>query len=247
MMVLADVVTDRKLLEKTVADAVNYSLYNTGQVCCAVERVYIAQDIYENLVVRIGRYAEKHHVLGRSLQQREGKYEYDASVTVGPLVSEVQRDHVARQVDDALAKGARLVYRSVMPADIDTSSCWFYPITVLADVNDTMDIYHTETFGPVVCCIPFDGTVDRAVALANDSPYGLCASVYSADTAQATSVARHIQAGQVGINCYALDQLHVSCPWVGFKNSGYGYHSGLEGFAQFSLPQTLVYSEDRPP
>jgi acyl-CoA reductase-like NAD-dependent aldehyde dehydrogenase len=241
MIIMADVAG--KLRDRAVADAVHYSLYNAGQVCCAVQRIYIAQTIYDDLVFRLARQAEK-HVVGAPLEtvtkttpagKQYTELAYNSAVTVGPLVTAAQRNHVARLVANAVQTGARLVYQSTAPTHGS-----FYPVTVLADVNDSMDIYHTETFGPVVCCIPFDGTIASAIRLANDTAYGLSASVYSADTEQAAAVARQIRAGQVGINCNALENLHSSCPWVGHRNSGYGYHSGLEGFAQFSLPQTLV-------
>jgi acyl-CoA reductase-like NAD-dependent aldehyde dehydrogenase len=84
------------------------------------------------------------------------------------------------------------------------------------------------------------------VRLANDTEYGLASSVYTADIDKATRVAIQIDAGQVGINCYAIENMDVACPWVGHKKSGFGYHSGKEGFHNFSIPKTIVYSGAAP-
>ena len=108
-----------------------------------------------------------------------------------------------------------------------------------------MRLYDEETFGPVVALPPFSGSEEDAIRLANeDSPYGLCGAVYSKDKPLAQRVASQIQAGQVGINCYALIHLDVACPWVEHKEFGFGYHSSRQGFEQFSLLKTIVNVED---
>jgi acyl-CoA reductase-like NAD-dependent aldehyde dehydrogenase len=119
-------------------------------------------------------------------------------------------------------------------------------VTVLADIQDGMKIYREETFGPVVCISKFDGSDEEAVRLANDTEYGLASSVYTSNMERATRIANQIDAGQVGINCYSLENMDVGCPWVGHKQSGFGYHSGREGFHNFSIPKTLVYSGQIP-
>jgi acyl-CoA reductase-like NAD-dependent aldehyde dehydrogenase len=225
MVVLAD--AD---VEAAAADAVAFSLDNTGQVCCSIERIYVAESIYDNFVKAVQRHAATHKV-GDGL---------DEGVTVGPLVSSRQRSHVQVQVDDALAKGARLVYQSELPSDAPAEAS-FFPVTVLSRVTRDMLIATEETFGPVVCLTPFDGSEETAVSLANDSVYGLAAAVYSQDVTKAQRVASQIQAGQVGINCYAPAHMDVACPWVGHKESGLGYHSGVEGFHNFSIPKSLVF------
>ena len=85
-------------------------------------------------------------------------------------------------------------------------------------------MYREETFGPVVALTRFDGTEKAAIGCANDTDYGLAAAVYTGNSARAQRVARKIEAGQVGINCYSLDHMHVGCPWVGHKESGFGVH-----------------------
>lgn len=225
MMVLSD--AD---LDKAAKDAVQYSVNNAGQVCCSIERVYVAESVYEDFQSLVVKHAETFKV-GNGM---------DEGIKVGPLVSKMQRDIVALHVEDALEKGAKLLYQSEIPegAGKDTS---YFPVTVIANVSSEMDIQRKETFGPVVAITPFDGSDAEAVRLANDTEYGLASSVYSRDETKAAHIASKIQAGQVGINCYPLDHMNVACPWVGHKNSGFGYHSGVEGFNNFSLPKTLVY------
>lgn len=228
MVVFADCLD----IHQAAKDAVEFSLSNTGQVCCSIERIYVAEAIFDEFAAAVVQEASI-YIVGNGM---------DATVNVGPLVSTMQRDAVQNQVDDALQKGAQLLYQSEIP------SCGgsFFPVTVLAQVNDSMNIYLDETFGPVVCLLPFDGSEEEAVRLANDSDYGLASSVYTADLEKAGRVASRIDAGQVGVNCYAIVNMHEACPWVGCKNSGVGFHSGREGFFNFSLPKTIVYSGDAP-
>lgn len=223
-------------LSQAVRDAVRYSLSNAGQVCCSIERIFVADSIYSDFIAAAAQEAASSaYTVGNGM---------DPKVTVGPLVSDVQCDKVRAQVEDAVQQGATLLYQSdLFPA---TTSGSFYPVTVLADVKDTMKLYREETFGPVVCLSRFDGSEAEAVRLANDTEYGLASCVYTTDLDKATRVASQIDAGQVGINCYALEHMDVACPWVGHKQSGFGYHSGEEGFHNFSIPKTMVYSSAAP-
>jgi acyl-CoA reductase-like NAD-dependent aldehyde dehydrogenase len=220
------VFADCKDVVKAADDAVRYSLSNAGQVCCSLERIYVADAIYEDFVAATALAASTYKV-------GNGQ---DPTVSVGPLVSTLQRDKVQEHVNDAVKKGARLVYQSQAPEEGS-----FCPVTVLADVSDGMKVYREETFGPVVCLSKFDGTEEEAVRLANDTEYGLASSIYTSDIAKASRVAGQIDAGQVGINCYAIENMHEACPWVGHKDSGLGFHSGREGFLNFSIPKTIVY------
>ncbi|GKY95875.1 hypothetical protein MPSEU_000548100 [Mayamaea pseudoterrestris] len=214
-------------LDKAAHDAVKYSLSNAGQVCCSVERIFVADKVYNEMQEKVAALAADYKV-------GSGK---DPSTMVGPLVSDTQRNKVQEHVDDAVSKGAKLLFQSETPSDLNGS---FYPVTVLADVQDGMKTYREETFGPLVCLTPYDGSETEAIRLANDTEFGLAASVYSLDLDKAERVASQIHAGQVGINCYSLENMDVACPWVGYKHSGMNYHSGEEGFHQFSLPKTLV-------
>lgn len=224
------VVFDDADLEAAAADAVTYSLDNAGQVCCSIERIYVAESIFDKFEDAVAKQAQKYRV-GNGMEP---------DVTVGPLVSSLQKTHVEQHVQDAVTKGAKLVYQGSIPDKVPEQAS-FFPVTVVSNVQPDMRMYREETFGPVVSLTPFDGTEATAVQLANDTPYGLAACVYTSDVARAQRVASKIEAGQVGINCYSLEHMDVNCPWVGHKESGLGYHSGIEGFHNFSIPQSLVF------
>ena len=145
-------------LQKAAKDAVTYSLSNTGQVCCSVERIYVAEEVYDD-------FQELTKVVARDFKVGNGM---DPDNLVGPMVSNMQRDLVHEQVEDAIAKGAKILHKSEVPNQSDASGS-FYPVTVLADVDKNMQLFTKETFGPVVAISKFDGTEDEAVRLANDT------------------------------------------------------------------------------
>lgn len=216
-------------LDKAADDAVMFSLMNCGQVCSSVERVYVENGVkaeFEKLI------AEK----AANLKVGPGS---DFESNVGPMVSELQRDHVKAHVEDAVKQGAREVYKSSVP---EGAGNWF-PVTVLSDLKEDMRIQQEETFGPVVALSEFDGTDEEAIRLSNNTQYGLSASVYSKDVGRATRVSQRIKAGQVGVNSFPMNYANVCCPWVGQKGSGFGYHSGPDGWRQFSAPQSIISTE----
>ena len=222
------VVFDDADLDKAAEDAVTFSLYNCGQVCCAVERVYVAEAIYD-------RFEAKCAALTAAQRAGPGK---DETSKIGPLCSSLQRDNVATLVDAALDAGARKVCSA--PAAQGPN---FYPATLLADVPHACAMSRDELFGPVVCLTKFDGSEAEAVRLSNDTDYGLAAYVYTQDLVKARRCAMQIKAGQVGINNWTVASAPPSCPWIGHKASGFGYHSGEDGWRQFSSPKSLIYTD----
>jgi len=189
-------------LDKAAKDAVEYSVFNAGQVCCAFERVYVEESILSEFEAKCAEYA-KEYVVGNGM---------NPGVKVGPMVSAMQRDHVIKQVEDAIKDGAKLLFKGDIPSDAPEGSS-FYPITVLSNVTQEMDIARRETFGPVVSLFKFDGSEAEAVRLANDTEYGLGGSVYTGDSEKAKRVASRMFCGQVGINCYPLMEMNIACPW----------------------------------
>jgi acyl-CoA reductase-like NAD-dependent aldehyde dehydrogenase len=197
-------------LDLAAADAVKYSLYNAGQVCCSVERIYVDESIrsqFEQKVLQIA--STQYHVAPNNKNNDD-----PTKTEVGPLVSSMQRNSVQGQVDDAVQQGATLLYQSEIPP----SNTHYFPITVLSNLKQTMMIQTQETFGPVVAISTFDGSEMDAIRLANDSEYGLSSSVYTLDLEKAKRVSRNIQSGQVGINCYPLEHANVACPWYVIRN-----------------------------
>ena len=212
-------------LEAAAECAVRHALRNTGQVCCSVERVYVAEAVAERFERLV---AEK----ARAWTYGSG---FEEGVQMGPLVSAEQRDKVERQVSGALKSGARLVLGGRVPA----GAGFFYPATVLADVGHDFEITRRETFGPVVSLTRFSGDEEEAVRLANDTPYGLGANVYTGDLERGKRVARRIRSGQVGVNRYLGSA--PGSPWVGARQSGFGFLGGVEGHRQFTLPKSISY------
>ena len=187
----------------------------------STERIYVDEKIADRFESEMIRLTGEEKVGSGS----------EEGVTIGPMINARQRDHVLKQIDDALKQGATVIAgggahpdRFVMP-------------TVLANVTHDMDIMRAETFGPVACLARFQ-EVDEAVRLANDTPFGLGAVVFSGDAERAGTVARRLEAGMIGINkgCGGA----AGTPWVGAKQSGYGFHSGRDGHRQFT--QTRVVS-----
>ena len=150
---------------------------------------------------------------------------------IGPMVSLTQKAHVKRQVAEALADGAQVAWSE------GTDAGQFLGPIVLTECTHDMNIARDETFGPVACVYRVQDDAE-AVRLANDTPYGLGAVVYGG-TERARAVARQMTAGMVGVN-QGLGSLG-STPWVGARQSGYGFHSSVEGHRQFA--QVRVVSE----
>lgn len=167
----------------------------------------------------------------------------DAQTSVGPMVSQVQRDNVSKQVEASIKEGAKVLYQSEYPTEANSN---YYPVTVLSSLRQGMSIQTLETFGPVIALSTFDGTEESAVTLANDTDYGLASYVYTTDLKKGARVARKIRSGQVGINCDSLAEAQPGCPWVGHKHSGFGSHSGADGFRSFSVPKSLVFTTNAP-
>jgi len=250
-------------LNLAARDAVRCSVVNCGQVCCSVERIYVDETILENFERLVVEEAKKVKV-GPAMvaEERDAEEEGDnnsndhtTTLAIGPMATHLQAERVRRQVQEAIDQGGRVLYvsdinngkvtvqgRNGEDSDNNGGGGSYAPVTVLTDLTQDMDIARHETFGPVVSIHPFNGSEDTAVKLANDSKLGLTASVYDSTTNpdRAWRVASRIRAGQVSINSMAMEVAPLSCPWVGHKDSGMGYHSGQDGYRQFSVPKSIV-------
>jgi succinate-semialdehyde dehydrogenase/glutarate-semialdehyde dehydrogenase len=217
------VVLDDADLDAAARFAVDNSFRNAGQVCVSTERIYVDRSVADAFEAKVAE-------LARSLTVGPGTEE---GVEVGPMVCAEQRDHVLRQIEQAVARGARVAAGGEGHHDN------FIVPTVLTGVDHDMAVMRDETFGPVACIMRFED-VDEAVALANDTPFGLGAVVFGSER-RAADVARRLTAGMVGLNksCGGA----AGTPWVGARQSGYGYHSGRDGHRQFA--QTRVISSRR--
>ena len=219
-------------LERAANAAVYYSMLNSGQTCISIERVYVEAPIYDAFVARV---TEKARALRHGLPAGPG------SVEVGSMTSAAQVDVVERHVEDARAKGARVV---VGGRREDRPGHWFEP-TVLLDVDQDMAIMREETFGPTRPIMKA-ADEDEAVRMANDSPYGLGAAVYSRDVARGEAVARRIEAGAVCVNDALVNYYALELPMGGAKASGMGYRHGPGGIRKFTQHQALLVSRFHP-
>jgi acyl-CoA reductase-like NAD-dependent aldehyde dehydrogenase len=197
---------------------------NSGQICLAVKRVYAHADVYDAVVEELARRARA-AVLGNGL---------DPATTLGPLSTEPQLRRVVDLVDDALARGAV----AAAGGEAAVGGGYFYRPTVLRDAVDGMAVVDEEQFGPVLPVVSFDH-VDAVVDRVNDSPFGLTASVWSADVDAAAEVAARIDAGQVTVNGH-MTGLRPSLPFSGHKHSGVGIENGLEGLLEYTSTTVLI-------
>jgi acyl-CoA reductase-like NAD-dependent aldehyde dehydrogenase len=215
-------------VERAANAAVYYSMLNSGQTCISIERVYVEAPVYDEFVARV---TEKARALRHGLPAGPG------SVDVGAMTSGPQVDVVERHVEDARAKGARVI---VGGRREDRPGHWFEP-TVLVDVDHDMAIMREETFGPTLPIMKV-ADADEAVRLANDSPYGLGAAVYSRDVERGEAIARRLESGAVCVNDALLNYYALELPMGGMKASGLGYRHGPGGIRKFTQHQALLVS-----
>lgn len=218
MIVFADAPIDR-----AVRGALWGAFTNSGQVCMSVERLYVERKIYKEFMLKLQEETLKLHT---------GTNEND---DIGSMTFSNQVDIVKEQVEDALANGAQLLTGSP-PSKWTTSKGLFLSPMIVTDVDQKSMIVQEESFGPVLPVIPFD-TEDEAVQLANDSSYGLNASIFSKDIERAKRVASKLVSGNVVINDVIISVANPYLPFGGAKNSGIGYYHadvGLQSFCQQS-------------
>ena len=191
---------------------------NAGQTCLSVERCYVHHDLYEKFLAAC---VEKTQRLRLGVGAEE-------NADVGPMIHQNQLRIVETQVEDAVARGARVLVGGSRATELGGN---FYRPTVLADVTHEMRIMREETFGPVLPVMAFDNDA-KAVALANDSVYGLAASIWTRDSARGEKLARQIQAGTVMVNdvvsCFGISE----APHGGVKSSGVGRAHGRFGLEE---------------
>lgn len=192
--------------------------WNQGEVCSATSRVLVQQGIYDRFLERLIEETKK-------IKIGDGQ---EPGVLLGPMVSRKQMDQVLAAIDKARSDGAKIVVGGSRPAGLNKG--YYIEPTVLIDVPLESDAWKEEIFGPVVCVRPF-ATEEEAVALANDSKFGLAAAVMSKDDARADRVAAALRAGIVWINC--SQPTFTEAPWGGYKQSGIGRELGRWGFDNY--------------
>ena len=184
------------------------SVVSTGQSCLSIERIYVAEGIFDNFVEKLVEKAQRLPLAYPSLEDGE----------IGPIIAERQADIIAEHLSDAVEKGA-VVHCGGKIEELD-GGLWCRP-TVLTQVNHSMKVMTEETFGPIMPVMPFS-TVEEAIALANDTIYGLSAAVFAGTQEEALEVAHHIDAGAININDAGLTAIMHEAEKNAFKFSGMG-------------------------
>jgi phenylacetaldehyde dehydrogenase len=198
-------------MKATIPGAASAIFFNHGQCCCAGSRLYVEQSIFDHVV---------HGVVEQAKKIKVGPG-FDPETSMGPLVSEEQMNRVCSYLESGLHEGAE----AVVGGHKRPGSGYFVEPTVMVKTKPDMKVVREEIFGPVVCAMPFRD-VDKVIAEANQSEYGLAAAVWTRDITKAHRIAEKLRAGTVWINCYNV--FDAALPFGGYKQSGWGREMGHE-------------------
>ena len=217
---------------KKVAEQLFWSSFsNAGQICVAAKRIYIHEDIYDELSEALVEYA-KNVKVGDGSHQGTG---------VGPIQNKKQFDRVCELIEDAKQNG----YKFLVGGEVDPSGTGYYvPITIMDNPPEDARIVAEEQFGPVMPLMKFSSE-DEVIQRANNSDYGLAGAVWTGNPDKGVEIAEQLETGTVWINEY----LHLSpfTPFGGHKQSGFGAEYGLDGLKEFTYPQVITVKKDNVP
>ncbi|HVW68766.1 MAG TPA: aldehyde dehydrogenase family protein, partial [Steroidobacteraceae bacterium] len=216
------IVLDDADLDATIAGVAGAIFFNQGQVCSAGSRLYVAERHFERVLEGVSAQA-KAIKLGPGL---------DPQAQMGPLVSAVQRSRVTKYLDEGLAGGAR----AAAGGHAVESPGYYVEPTVFADVRDDMSIVREEIFGPVLVVKPF-ADLEEVARAANDTVYGLGASIWTRDVHNIFTLAPKLRAGTVWVNCHNI--LDATMPFGGYKQSGWGRELGREAVYSYLESKSL--------
>ncbi len=220
-------------LDVAIAAIMRSGFGAAGQACQSLERVYVHRTIYDDFI----------HKLTDKANAVTTNHDYSQGGNLGPLIFEGQRATIESQLADATAKGAQI--KSGGTIENHHGGLWLRP-TIVTEVNHDMEIMTEETFGPVIGVMPYDSTAE-AISLANDSIYGLSASVFSQDTESAVAVAQQIDAGGISINDGSLTNQVFDAEKNSFGMSGlYGSRMGADGLLRFFRKKAILIQTAAP-
>ncbi len=224
----AYVLADAKI-DHAVASLVDGAFFNSGQCCCGIERVYVHEKVYDQFVE--GFIAEtKNYVVGNPLEQ---------ATTLGPMAQARFADLIREQKAEALRKGA--VAHVSMKVDNDVAGSPYIAPEVLTNVDHQMSVMREESFGPIVGIMKVRND-EEAVALMNDSPYGLTASIWTSDTEHAVSIGDRVETGTIFMN--RCDYLDPALVWTGVKDTGKGAALSAIGYDNLTRPKSYHLREE---
>ena len=204
-------------LDSAIPAAAFSVFHNTGQVCCAGSRLYVEKKVFDRVVEGIG---------GRAKQLRLGAA-FNPESEIGPLMSAVQLNRVESFVNEGAQAGADILVGGKHVGDRG----YFYEPTILLNTSPAMRVQREEIFGPVLCAMSFEST-EEIPAVANQTRYGLAATIWTRDISKALRLAKTLNAGAVWINC--AEAFDPNLPWGGVKESGWGRELGQEGVEAFT-------------
>jgi acyl-CoA reductase-like NAD-dependent aldehyde dehydrogenase len=219
-------------VERAANAAVHYSLQNGGQTCISIERAYVEEPVYEQFVALVEK---------KMREVRQGVPGGPGVTDVGAVTSPPQVDLIDEHVRDAVDKGARALVggrRGDGPGD-------FYEPTLLVDVDHTMEAMTEETFGPTLPVMKVRDA-EEGIRLANDSPYGLQASIWTKDADKGERLAREVEAGVVCVNDAQVNYIALELPMGGWKSSGLGTRHGKDGIRKYTKKQTVLVTKFAP-
>ncbi|MHB8276578.1 MAG: aldehyde dehydrogenase family protein [Candidatus Humimicrobiaceae bacterium] len=209
-------------LDVAVKGAVRRSFRNMGQICIAINRIYVEDDIYEEFMEKFVEETKKLKI-GDGLKD---------DCDIGPMCTTGGVKTSISHIEDAVLKGAKIACGGKKPSGEKYEKGYYFEPTILRDTNHSMLVMQEETFGPVVGVMPFK-TYEEAVELANDSVYGLAAIVFTESLSLADYLSKKIKAGNVAIN--NVDAGVINAPYGGWKDSGFGHEHGPEGLYEYLL------------
>jgi len=209
-------------LDVAVTGAVRRSFRNMGQICIAINRIYVDQEIYESFMAKFVSETKK-LTIGDGIKD---------NCDLGPMCTKGGILTSQKHIDDAVKKSAKIAYGGKKPEGKKFEKGYYFEPTILRDVNHEMLVMTEETFGPVVGVMPFR-TTEEAVKLANDSVYGLAAIIFTGSLSLADYLSKKINAGNVAIN--NVDAGVIYAPYGGWKDSGFGHEHGPEGLYEYLL------------
>ena len=212
-------------LDHAVETLVDGAFFNSGQSCCGIQRIYVAQPLYKDFVERAVALTNQ-YVLGNPL---------DAQTTLGPVVRTSAADGVRSVIAEALAKGAKNLIAESQFGMSRTGTPYVAP-GVFVDVDHSMTLMNDECFGPVVGIMPVSGD-DQAIEMMNNSPYGLTAAVFTTDEEAALSIGRRVETGTFFMN--RCDYLDPALAWTGVKNTGRGATLSAVGYEHLTRPKSF--------
>ncbi len=226
----ANIVLDDADLDLAVDGALYAIFYHQGQCCEAGSRLLLPRAIHDDFVERL---------VSKVRRMKVGDPK-DTATDVGPLISNKQRERVEAYIRSGLDEGARVAIGGGRPSAASLADGFFVEPTIFAGVTNSMKIAREEIFGPVLSVIPY-ATDDEAISIANDSPYGLAAGVWSTNPDRALRVAKRLRSGTVWINEWHL--ISEKAPFGGYKQSGVGREFGVEGIKEYTEAKHLHIDE----